>query len=132
MASFAALLLTSSNYKYWYFLIVMAPFYLIAWLFVVITCTIGKQVRYPPTLIYPIFFIQTIITLSNFFDAGYCGLSSCQANNIIEEFSGFNSSRKLSIGINFYNWTIIIYVVMVTIFAIDILRLRSLHPEDSE
>jgi hypothetical protein len=131
MLSLAALLLTSGGYRLLFFLIVMGSFYLIAWLFVVITCLIGKQVRYTPILIYPILFIQTIITLFNFSDTGYYGIS-CRTKNFIQQFLDFTECGQLWIGAEMYSWMLIIYVAVVIIFAIDILRLRSLHPKDSE
>jgi hypothetical protein len=131
MVSLAALLFTSGGYRLLFFLIVMGSFYLIVWLFVVITCLIGKQVRYTPILIYPILSIQTIITLFNFSDTGYYGIS-CRTKNFIQQFLDFTECGQLWIGAEMYSWMLIIYVAVVIIFAIDILRLRSLHPKDSE
>lgn len=131
IVSLAAFLFTSGGYRLLFFLIVMGSFYLITWLFVVITCLLGKQVRYTPILIYPILLVQTIITLFNFGDAGYYGIS-CRTKNFIQQFLAFTECGQLWIGSDMYNWMLIIYMAVVIIFAIDILRLRSLHPKDSE
>lgn len=131
MVSLAAFLLTSGGYRLLYFLIVMGAFYLIAWLFVVITCVIGKQVRYTLVLIYPILFIQTIAILFNFGDAGYYGIS-CRTKNFIQQFLDFTECGQLWISSDVHHGMIIIYMIVVTIFAIDILRLRSLHPKNTE
>lgn len=131
IVSLAAFLLTSGGYMLLYFLIVMGSFYLIAWLFIVITCVIGKQVLYTPILIYPILFIQTIATLFNFGDAGYYGIS-CRTKNFIQQFLDFTECGQLWMSPCVYQWMIIIYMIFVTIFAVDILRLRSLHPEDNQ
>ena len=130
IASLAAFLLTSGGYTFLFFVIVMGAFYLIAWLFVVITCSIDSKVRYTPILIYLILFVQTIAILFNFSDSGYYG-STC-AKNFIQHFLNSTSCGTLWLGSNTYNWVIVSYIAVVLIFAIDIVRSGPIFDKNSK
>ena len=131
ITSLAAFLFTAGGYRLLYFLIVMGSFYLIAWLFVAIICLISKKVRYTPALIYPILFIQIISILFNFGDSGYYGVT-CHTKNFIQQFLDSTNCGKLWVDSNIYSWIIVSYLAVVTIFAIDVVRLGPIFDKNSK
>jgi hypothetical protein len=112
------------------FLIYMGSFYLFVWLFIALTCAISKQVRYVPTLTYPVLFIQTIAILFNIPDSGYYGIG-CNSKNLIQSL--FDRAENCSgQWISFENYLPILYLYMllVIIFVINTIWLKFASLED--
>ncbi len=131
IASLSAFLLTSGGvYTFLFFVIVMGSFYLIAWLFVVITCSIDSKVRYTPILIYLILFVQTIAILFNSSDSGYYG-GTC-AKNFIQHFLDYASCGRVWLNYDIYKLVLTSYIVALVVFAIDIVRLGPIFDKNSK
>lgn len=131
--SFTVIVFTTDAWRLFTMLFMTGPSYLLLLIYITIICLITKKIRYTPNLIHPILLFQTIITLFNLGDAGYYfKRSSCESKALIQELFDFSGCGKLWIGSDVFEWTIFIYTVTVVIFAIDILRLRSLHTKDNK
>lgn len=122
--------LLPGDYSRVFFVIVVGSFYLFVWLFITLTCAISKQVRYSPILTYPILFIQVIATLSIIPDAGL-ETFGCNSKNFIQSF--FERAESCSgqwINDRIHLQIVFLYMFLVTIFTIDIIRLKFASDED--
>jgi hypothetical protein len=128
--SFVAFLVPGGGYSLIAFLIYMGAFYSFVWLFVALTCAISKQVRYIPTLTYPVLFIQAIAILFNIPDSGYFGIG-CNSKNLIQIF--FDRDNNCSgqwIDVKTYMSILYLYMLLVTIFVVHLTWLKFTSPTD--
>jgi hypothetical protein len=123
LISFVVIAFTADVWFFINMLFMTGPVYLLLLIYVTIICAITKQIRYTPSLIYPILLFQTIIAIFNLGDVGYNGYDfkrGCGSRDSIRELFDLNCD-KLWIESDVFRWTIFIYAVTVFIFAIDIL-----------
>lgn len=127
--SFSAFLLTTGGYTSLYFLIYLGPFYLCIWLLLSLVCIISSRVRYSPILIYFVLLIQSISIIFNISDGGYFG-TTCKTKNLIQNLFDPNSCGELWMRHEVYIQVLILYALVVTVFVLDVLRLRFFHSEN--
>lgn len=126
---FVAFFLTTGGFSTLYFILGIGPVYLGVWTLFTFASVTSKRMRYTPLLVYVILLIQVIAILLNIADEGYYGIT-CRTKNFVQYLFDHSDCGGLWVSSEAYLKILALYALLLIFFAFDLLRLRSLHPED--
>lgn len=123
--STVALFSTTGGYSLIYMFFYIGPLYFLTWLLLSFCCLTSSRIHYSRVLTYLVLFFFSIVFLFNIEDAGFYGIT-CSTKNFIQYFFDRSACSDLWVSSGNYQIILALYIFSVIVFALDVLRSRSL------